>query len=73
MSLTVHLASIPRRSVANRPAAQQPATPATTESSWAVLALKRTGKAVIILAGVVLLLSAITAFKVWMWWPQGHY
>jgi len=71
MSLTNHLASMPRRPAANTPGSQEPA--ATADPSWTVVASRRAGKAVIMLAGAVLVLSAITAFKVWMWWPQGHY
>ena len=67
MSLTVHLASMPRRSGAN--AAAQPISEKslTVEPHGAPAVIKRVGKALAILIGVVVVIGAITAFKIWMW------
>lgn len=67
MSLTAHLASMPRRSEAN--AAAQPISERslTVEPHGATAVTKHVGKALVMLTGVVVVIGAITAFKIWMW------
>ncbi len=67
MSLTVHLASMPRRSEVN--AAAQPISERslTGEPHRAAAVIKHVGKAMVMLTGVVVVIGAITAFKIWMW------
>jgi hypothetical protein len=73
MSLTAHLASMPRRSVQTVSIARDCAGPITRQRSRVSVVIRRFAKGALMLTGVVLALFAIIAFKAWMWWPQGHY
>jgi hypothetical protein len=73
MSLTIHLANMPQRAAAKMPAAQERETSDGADPSRAFVALRRVSKAAIMITGMVLILSAIIAIRVWAWLPQTRY
>ena len=66
MSLTAHLASMPRRK--KEASAEQTSAPLVAEqSSRAAIQNRRFGKFVILSLGGALIAGAIIAFGIWMW------
>jgi hypothetical protein len=72
MSLTIHLASMPRRPTAKTPSAQVSGIPVKADSSGALVVFRRVIEVTIRVTGMILAFGAIIAFKIWMWLPQGH-
>jgi len=68
MSLTAHLASMPRRAEATASEESIPERSRVVKPNWVASAIRRAAKALVMLTGVVL--GAITTFTLWMWWPQ---
>ena len=70
MSLTAHLDRMPRRSAENAAATPELAGPMTAGAARLPSVINRVLRGAVALAGMSLVLVAITAFNVWVWWPR---
>ena len=68
MSLTAHLASMPRRNLSEALQTQN----VSTATKPLLVATKQIVKIALTLMVVALIIAAITAFNIWMWLPQGR-
>lgn len=72
MSRATHLASMIRRPIRERSAVPETGSRIIERSSRAAIAIRHVGEVVITLSAIFLVVGAVTAFKVWMWWPHIH-